>query len=150
MKRQYLLLSIVLFFIAGCGETTKQNKLSPDQTYRAYNQRVIDGISFEDSKTYHSRAMTDKVKAQMQTMKERNGTGFDALLATYSTMLQTAAKCSELTLASEEIDGDTAYLKYDRKETCNGDKVTPEGEQIRMVFESGWKIDENLSVYKGD
>ena len=79
-------------------------------------------------------------------MQENNSNSFEAFYALYSMSLKSQAKCKELTLVSETIDGNTAHLIYDRNDTCNNNKFTPGGEKIRMVYENGWKIDENTTV----
>lgn len=145
MKIKLTILRLAVFAIAGCSQSSPVNSMTPDETFRAYNQLVIEGISFEDTKKYHSKAFVAKVEKQIETMQKTNDNSFEAFITLYLHGQMAVAKCAEYTLVSEEVEETTAYLVYDRKDICNGDKVTLGGDKIRLIFENGWKIDDNLT-----
>ncbi len=60
----------------------------------------------------------------------------------YTNFSREHAKCKELILTSEVINGDLAKLEYSQKDICGNETSSHEKQLIRMINESGWKIDE--------
>ena len=60
----------------------------------------------------------------------------------YLRFTQNLARCGELTLTKEQIDGAAASLQYDVRDTCS-DVDADQTLLIKMVMEDGWKIDSN-------
>lgn len=55
---------------------------------------------------------------------------------------QTIAKCKEITLKEERIDGDMAELLFEQIDICGNESDAQEQQKVRMINEDGWKIDD--------
>lgn len=74
-------------------------------------------------------------------MKQMNKSR-DDVIELYLNLSREVAKCKEITLDSEVIEGDTALLEYSQKDVCGNESATTEKQKVRMKNEGGWKIDE--------
>lgn len=118
---------------------------APSAVYEEYNQRVIAGMSFEDEMEYYTRRKRLQVEEQFPELMSRMDRTRAEVIETYQRVSREVAKCMEITLADERIDGATALLVYDQTNTCEGTSADggASGKQsIRMIDEGGWKIDE--------
>jgi len=124
-------------FIAACGQKTA------DETYRAYNDEIIDGAGYDVEKTFYTERKQVEVEEQIPFYMERMGKEREEVLAMYTQFSQDEARCNDLELIEERVDGDNAYLEYAQTNTC-GEEPRPAGKQkIRLQKTGdGWKIDE--------
>ena len=135
------------FLAAGCSQNVGVDELKPSETYLNYHAAVAEGISFDQDAAYHSIAKQKEVRAKIEKMQETSEQTLDQLINLYLQFNQRAAKCAELILREEKIQGKTAYLVFDRKDICGDGQIKAGGETITMVEENGWKIHDSLSKY---
>lgn len=103
---------------------------------------MIQGISFDDDKAYFTKRKQEEVDAKMPLyMESMNKTRAEAI-EVYLDFSRGLAKCKEITLVKEEVIGNTATLEYSQKDICGNESATQEKQSIRMLNESGWKIDD--------
>ncbi len=114
----------------------------PSQIYEEYNAKVIQGIDFDDEKTYFTKRKQEEVEAKMpQYMASMNKTR-EEVIKVYLAFSRGLAKCKEIALLKEEITGNTATLEYAQKDICGNESTSQEKQSIRMINEDGWKIDD--------
>lgn len=123
--------------MAACGQKTA------DETYRAYNDEIMNGAGYEVEKSFYTERKQAEVEEQIPVYMERMGKERDEVLAMYSQFSQDEARCNAIELVEEQSDDDSAYLEYAQTNTC-GEEPEPAGKQkIRMIMtDDGWKIDE--------
>jgi hypothetical protein len=115
---------------------------SPGQIYEEYNSKVIQGIDFNDEKAYFTKRKQEEVEAKMpQYMESMNKTRAE-VIKVYLEVSRGLAKCKEIALVKEEINGNTAMLEYSQKDMCGNESTSQERQSIRMINENGWKIDD--------
>lgn len=132
-------LTLTLVFLSLIGCSTEK---SPSQIYEEYNSRVTDGVSYEEEKAYYTKQKQQEVESKLpQYMKQMNKSR-DDVIELYLNLSREVAKCKEITLDSEVIEGDTALLEYSQKDVCGNKSATTEKQKVRMKNEGGWKIDE--------
>ena len=139
------LLCVVLF--PGCGQNTNVMERKPSDVYQNYYIDLAQGMSFDQDAAYHSNAKQAEVREKIDAMKRNSTKTTEQIISLYLNLTQAAAKCGELTLREERIEGETAYLVYDRTDTCGNGETKQSGETITMVYENGWKIHDSLSSY---
>ncbi len=116
--------------------------IAPHKIYEEYNSKVVSGISFEEDKSYYTKRKQDEVDSKIPRYIERLKKPRDEVIAFYLDISMRIAKCKEIILLNETIDGDTATLEYSQKDIC-GNEPTNQGKQrIKMTKENGWKIDD--------
>lgn len=136
MKLEKILLAVFIL-ISGCSADR-----TPSQTYNEYNSKVISGLGFEDEKAYFTKRKVNEIESKFpQYMKTMNKSR-EEVISFYSKFTREHAKCKELTLVVENIDGDVANLEYSQKDICGNQSSTQEKQLIRMKNEDGWKIDD--------
>ena len=131
-------LSLALFVSLLFGCSTEK---SPSLVYIEYNSRVIAGISFGDEKKYFSKRKQQEVESKMpQYMKQMNKSR-DEVIAIYLEFSKGLAKCKEISLVSEIIETNKASLEFSQKDICGNESTSTAKQLVKMVKESGWKID---------
>lgn len=142
MKHAKLLSSILIILLQiGCSAEQSPDR-SPDQVYREYNANLVDGMSFDEIKAHHTERKQNEVEQNFpRYMKQMNKTR-DEVVEFYVKFSREVAKCTQLTLVDEAIEGDTARLEYSRKDTCGDESQSTGKEMVTMKKEDGWKIDE--------
>lgn len=136
MNRLIIYLSVVLgLYLTGCKEEIHP---SPDQTYRAYHSKVVEGRSFEEELRFHAEHRQREVLDDLKKKAASSDQTVEEIQSSYLNFTQSLARCGQLTLIKEAIEGKQAKLSYSVKDTCNTD-VRSEL-KIEMVFEDGWKI----------
>lgn len=138
MKRaKFLSLTLIILSLIGCSA-----EKSPSKVYNEYNSKVIDGISFYEDKAYYTKRKQQEVESRFpQYMKQMNKSR-DEVVEFYLNLSREVAKCKEITLASEVIEGDIALLEYTQTDVCGNESVSPEKQIVRMKKEGGWKVDD--------
>ena len=138
MKHAKLLsLTLVILFLGGCSA-----EKSPSQVYNEYNSKVINGIGYDEDKAYYSKRKQEEVESQLPQYMEQMNKSRDEVIELYLSFSREVAKCKEITLVKEVIEGDTALLEYSQKDICGNESPSPEKQDVRMVKEGGWKIDD--------
>jgi len=130
-------LLIALILLGGCAA-----EKTPNQIYTEYSSRVIDGITFSGEKAYYTRRKQDEVESRFPQYMKKMGRTRAEVIDFYSQFSRELAKCKELSLIRETINGSTAELEYAQKDVCGNASNTPDKQVIRMIFEDGWKIDD--------
>ena len=131
------LLSLSLLILSACTADKP-----PSQIYEEYNAKVIQGIDFDDEKTYFTKRKQEEVEAKMpQYMESMNKTRAE-VIKIYLDFSRGLAKCKEIALVKEDITGNTATLEYSQKDICGNESTSQEKQSIRMINENGWKIDD--------
>ena len=130
-------LSVILILLIGCS-----SEKSPSQVYNEYNSKVIEGISFDDDKAYYSKRKQDEVESKFPQYMKKMEKSREEVIEFYLSFSREVAKCKELILVKEVMNGDLAILEYSQKDICGNESVSQEKQLIRMVNEDGWKIDD--------
>lgn len=137
MKNAKLLsYAMVTAILIGCSADK-----SPSQVYVEYNSKVINGISYDDDKAYHSKRKQQEVESKFPQYMEQMNKTRDEVIEFYLSFSREVAKCKEITLVNEVTNGDTSLLEYSQKDICGNESASQEKQVIRMVKEGGWKID---------
>jgi len=136
MKLNNLLMA-ALIFIGGCSADK-----TPSQTYSEYNSKVISGLEFNDDKAYYTKRKVDEIELKFPQYMKKMKKSREEVIEFYLRFSREQAKCKELTLVSENIDGDIANLEYSQKDICGNESSAQEKQLIRMINEGGWKIDD--------
>ncbi len=131
--------ALIMLSVVTLGACREEAKMSPDQTYQSYYAKVIEGRSFDEDVKSHTASRREEVIGMMQSRADGDEQALAATKELYLDFTQKLAKCGEITLAEQKIEGDVAQLVYDVEDTCtesasNGQLL------IEMVNESGWKI----------
>ncbi|EAT13880.1 hypothetical protein HF888_10610 [Bermanella marisrubri] len=79
----------------------------------------------------------------MQVAMAKNGLTREQTIEEYLPIFQGFAKCKKLELIDEVIESDTAIISYQSTDDCVEGQVHTKKEVIYMVYEDGWKIDDN-------
>ena len=128
---------VILLILSSC--TSPE---SPSKTYEEYNRRVITGLEFTKEKEYFTTKKNAEIESKFpQYMKQMNKSR-EKVIEFYVNFSQSVAKCKEISLVEERIDGDKAFLLYEQKDICGNSSTVPEKQSVRMINENGWKIDE--------
>lgn len=130
-------LSVILVLLIGCS-----SEKTPSQVYDEYNSKVINGINFNDDKAYYSKRKQDEVESKFPEYMKKMDKSREEVIEFYLNFSRELAKCKELELVSEVINGEAATLKYSQKDICGNAINMEERQLIRMINEGGWKIDE--------
>ena len=151
--------ALCIVLLTGCGQASRGVDSKPHESYQSYHASVVQGISFGQDAAFvegmsfdldaefHSKAKQVKVRSMMKAMESSSKRSSERIIELYLDMKQRAAKCAELVLQEERIEGKTAYLMFDRKDICGNSEVKLGGEKITIVLKKGWKIDDSLSIY---
>ncbi|TEU28647.1 hypothetical protein [Alkanindiges illinoisensis] len=133
-------------YLAACGlivacssnDTTPSSK--PSTVYEQYNDKIIQGISYEEEKSYFTDAkqaeIEQKIPQYMQQMKKNR----EQVIQMYQSISQSVARCKKIRLLEERIDGNTAYLSYEQTDICNPGSSHLQKQSVVMHNEQGWKI----------
>jgi len=132
-----LSLSVILVLLIGCS-----SEKTPGQVYDEYNSKVINGINFNDDKAYYSKRKQDEVESKFPEYMKKMDKSREEVIEFYLNFSRELAKCKELKLVSEVINGEEAVLKYSQKDICGNAINAEERQLIRMINEGGWKIDD--------
>ena len=130
-------LSVILILLIGCS-----SEKSPSQVYNEYNSKVIEGISFDNDKAYYSKRKQDEVESKFPQYMKKMEKSREEVIEFYLSFSREVAKCKELILVKEVMNGDLAILEYSQKDICGNESTTQGKQMIRMVNEDGWKIDD--------
>lgn len=134
-RRQIVPLAILL--LGACSSPK-----APSVVYEEYNQQIIAGMAFEEEVTYFTKRKQQEVEAQFPPLMDRTNRTRDEVIELYQTISRELAKCKQISLAEEQIEGNTAYLVYDQRDICGNASESNEKHSVRMVDEGGWKIDD--------
>lgn len=134
------LILCVVSILTGCGESD-----SPSSVYEAYNSKVIDGISFEEEKKYYSIKKLAEMEASFPRYMVQMKKNREDVIEFYQEFSQSVAKCKSIKLVDEKKSVEQVVLIYSQVDTCGNKSADKEKQVIRMVNESGWKID-NVEV----
>lgn len=104
--------------------------------------RVIDGISFDDEKSYYTKRKQNEIESKFPQYMQKMKKSRNEVMEFYSKFSREHAKCKELSLIRETINGNIAELEYAQKDICGNTSSTPEKQLIRMINEDGRKIDD--------
>ena len=138
MKISKLLsLSLILFLLSACS-----SEKSPSEIYEEYNSKVIQGINFDDDKTYYTKRKREEVESKIPQYMETMNKPREEVIQFYLEFSRELAKCKDIVLAKEIIDGNTAMLEYSQKDICGNEPTSQEKQSIQMINEGGWKIDD--------
>lgn len=136
MKLEKVLLA-VLIFSGGCSADK-----TASQTYNEYNSKVISGLEFDDEKAYFTKRKVNEVESKFPQYMKKMEKSREEVIEFYSKFSREHAKCKELTLVRENINGNLANLEYSQNDICGNQSSTQEKQLIRMINEDGWKIDD--------
>jgi hypothetical protein len=125
----------VALTLAACRD---EERASPDETYRAYYAKVIEGRTFDEDVEYHARSRCKEVQESLNIRGESSGQQQDMIQTLYLNSTQQVARCGALILSNETIDGDQANLIYTVNYTCAENENTQLF--VQMFYEKGWKI----------
>jgi hypothetical protein len=114
----------------------------PAQVYLRYNQAVIDGLNFEQEHNFFSSNKQERVEKSLQAMMQQMQKDRDSVIAVYMAFAKSVAKCRQINLLSEEINGRYAIVIFSQKEVCGSELTGDEKQIIHFVKEDGWKIDD--------
>lgn len=135
MKLEKVLLA-VLIFSGGCSADKTASR-----TYNEYNSKVISGLEFDDEKAYFTKRKVNEVESKFPQYMKKMEKSREEVIEFYSKFSREHAKCKELTLVRENINGNLANLEYSQNDICGNQSSTQEKQLIRMINEDGWKID---------
>ncbi len=131
-----MLFAIVTSVLTGC-----LPHKSPNQVYIEYNSKVIGGIDYDEEKAYYSKRKQQEVELKVPQYMEQMKKSREEVIEFYVNFSRAVAKCKELTLVSEVINGNTSILEYSQKDICGNESTSKEKQVIYMVEENGWKLD---------
>ena len=134
-----LVIFLLVVFILNSGCSADK---TPSQTYNEYNAKVISGLEFEDEKAYYTKRKVNEIEAKFPQYMKTMGKSREEVISFYSEFSREHAKCKELTLVRENINGNVATLEYSQKDICGNQSSTQEKQLIQMNKEGGWKIDD--------
>jgi len=126
-----------LIFSGGCSADK-----TASQTYNEYNSKVISGLEFDDEKAYFTKRKVNEVESKFPQYMKKMEKSREEVIEFYSKFSREHAKCKELTLVRENINGNLANLEYSQNDICGNQSSTQEKQLIRMINEDGWKIDD--------
>jgi hypothetical protein len=109
--------------------------------YIEYNSKVIGGIDYDEEKAYYSKRKQQEVELKVPQYMEQMKKSREEVIEFYVNFSRAVAKCKELTLVSEVINGNTSILEYSQKDICGNESTSKEKQVIYMVEENGWKLD---------
>jgi hypothetical protein len=137
MKRALSIACVAIAAGAGCSSAE-----SPKAFYERYYAKSAAGISTleEDAKHYSARKRAE-VEQKIPLMMQGMGKSREEVSSIYLSMSKAVARCKKIELASEEITGGVAVLNYRQTDVCGNMTSGPEKHKVRLVDESGWKID---------
>lgn len=137
-----------VFICAGCDAPSAiTHTESPQQVYDRYHKLVKNGRNFDEDKAFYSQSRQAEVMTKASTMARANGGSIEDITNAYLQMTELMAKCSDLTLIDERINGVKAYLTYRIEDLCENDLGTEGRESIELVNEGGWKITSNVTKW---
>ena len=137
--RSHIIASILFLLLTGCNRSE-----SPRGVYDRYVQLEVSGITAEQFMSAYSQRKQLGIEASINELMEKNGWSHDQVLERVLPIFQTIAKCKNLNFLNEEINGKKATLAYKSTDDCTKGEVNIKKEVIYMVYENGWKIDDNL------
>lgn len=137
IRAKVFTLALVALSLTGCSA----QKL-PNQVYSEYNSKVINGISYDEDKSYYTKRKQQEIESKFPRYMKQMNKSRNEVIEFYLNFSRDVAKCKEITLSSEVIKGDTAILEYSQKDVCGNDSASSEKQIVRMKNEDGWKIDE--------
>ena len=132
------ILLIMFSLIPGCSQ-----RESPRNTYDRYVQLEISGITVDQFISSYSHRKQLEIEASVVTVMEKNRLNRIQAIEKLLPMFQSFAKCKKLEFLDEEIDGDSAIIYYKSTDDCVKGQVNIKKEIIYMMYENGWKIDDN-------
>jgi len=132
-----LSLTLILFLLSACS-----SEKSPHEIYEEYNSKVIQGISFDDDKAYYTTRKREEVESKIPQYMETMNKPREEVIKFYLDFSRELAKCKDIVLVKEIVDGNTAMLEYSQKDTCGNESTSQEKQTIQMINEGGWKIDD--------
>jgi hypothetical protein len=95
---------------------------------------------FLSSYTQRKQLEIDK---EISRLMNNNEWSRDEVFKMVARSFKAFAKCKNLELIKEDINGKSAVLSYKSTDDCQEGKVNIKKEVIYMQYESGWKIDDN-------
>jgi hypothetical protein len=136
MNFKLMLIATVITFLIGC-----TSDKSPNQFYLEYKSKVNDGINYDEEKVYYSKRKLQEVEFKFPRYIEQMKKSREEVIGFYLKFSREVAKCKEITLISETINGDKSIIEYSQKDICGNESNSLEKQVVRMVKESGWKLD---------
>ena len=136
MNAKFILLATVATVLMGC-----TSDKSPNQVYLEYNSKVIDGINYDEEKAYYSKRKLQEVESKFPQYMAQMKKSREEVIEFYLNFSKEVAKCKEIKLVSEIINGDTSLLEYSQRDICGNESNSAEKQVVRMVKENGWKLD---------
>jgi len=138
MKKKFRILFLGLTVTVVLAACRDEERVSPDDTYRAYYAKVIAGRTFDEDVEYHAKLRRQEVQESLQARSANSSQTVEEIENLYLNFTQQLAKCGSLALSEEKVDGDTASLTYAVTDSCTENQNTQLF--VEMVYEKGWKI----------
>jgi len=136
MNAKFILIATVATVLMGC-----TSDKSPNQVYLEYNSKVIDGINYDEEKAYYSKRKLQEVESKFPQYMTQMKKSREEVIEFYLNFSREVAKCKEIKLVSENINGDISLLEYSQRDICGNESNSAEKQVVRMVMENGWKLD---------
>jgi len=136
--RSHIIASILFFLLVGCNRSE-----SPRGVYDRYVQLEVSGITAEQFMSAYSQRKQLDIEVAINELMEKNGWSHDQVLERVLPIFQSIAKCKNLNFLNEDINGKKATLSYKSTDDCTKGEINIKKEVIYMVYENGWKIDDN-------
>ena len=136
--RLHIIASILFLLLIGCNRSE-----SPRGVYDRFVQLEISGITAEQFMSAYSQRKQVGIEAAINELMEKDGWSRAQVLEKTLPLFQSIAKCKNLNFLNEEINGKKATLSYKSTDDCTEGEINIKKEVIYMVYENGWKIDDN-------
>ena len=141
LKAKLMLVATATSVLIGC--TTDR---SPSQVYHEYNSKVIDGITFDEEKTYYSKRKLQEIESKMPQYMAQMEMSREEVIKNSLKLYRDVVRCKEIKLIKETISGEVSILEYAQRDICGNTSTIQENQVVRMVKENGWKLD-NVEIY---
>ncbi|MCP5326011.1 MAG: hypothetical protein H7A09_06760 [Oceanospirillaceae bacterium] len=128
--------------LAGLLTACQKTEESPAQIYLRYHQAEIEGLDFARETLFFSAHKQAEVEKSLQAMMQQMQKDRESVIALTQAFSKSVAKCREITLQSEEINGRFAIVVFAQKDICGSELTGDEKQIIHFVKENGWKIDD--------
>jgi hypothetical protein len=119
-----------------------ESEPTPSEVYEEYNLKVSNGMTFDEEKAYYTERKKNEVESKIPQYMKKMNKSREEVIKFYTDFSQSVAKCKEITLIKESIDGVKAVLIYDQKDICGNDSGANEKQTVHMINDGKWKIDD--------
>jgi hypothetical protein len=137
MKR--IMLIIPLMLLNACDQSTSLNNIYEKQV----KLELSGTMEIEEFKASFSNKKKQLIEEDIQNVMKKNDLSRDQLWEIYVNLFKRFAKCKDLELLSEEVEGKKGTLTYKSVDDCEKGSINIKKEIIYFVYEDGWKIDGN-------